>query len=179
MKNLYCDIDSTINNHWVRIQKWALPRFPGNSIHPNAFTREEIMKDEPLSGAKDILNILSSKYNIHFLSARNFPDAYGITKDWLDKYKFKYTSINIVKSANDKLGFLKNKDCDILIDDLSYGQEHGESYVNLYNNVITKLKNTGINLLLFKGDWSRFIDSKGVCCMIEGPVPDEYWDIEH
>ena len=45
-KQLYCDIDSTINNHWVRIKKWALPSFPGSSIDPRAFSREEIMKDK-------------------------------------------------------------------------------------------------------------------------------------
>ena len=58
MKILFCDIDSTINNHWVRIQKLATPSFPGISIHPNEFTREEIMKDLPIENAiESILKI--------------------------------------------------------------------------------------------------------------------------
>tara|TARA_Y100001973_G_scaffold102270_1_gene166975 strand:- start:1694 stop:2179 length:486 start_codon:yes stop_codon:yes gene_type:complete len=154
-KNLYCDIDSTINNHWARIQKWALPSFPGNSIHPTAFSRGEIMKDKPLKGAKDTLKRLSAEYNIHFLSARNFPDAFSITKDWLDKYNFNYDSINIVRSAAEKVNFIKEKQCDIFIDDFSYGQEYGDSYKNLYKNVIVELQNMGINIIIFKGDWSK------------------------
>lgn len=155
MKNLYCDIDSTINNHWIRIQKWALPRFPGNSIDPKAFTREEVMKDLPLDGAKDTLDELNYDYNIHFLSARNFPDAFNISKDWLDQHKFKYNSINIVKSARDKPNFLRGLSCDVLIDDFSYGQEYGESYLNLYEEVISKFKNMKTPLIVFKGNWTK------------------------
>lgn len=177
MKNLYCDIDSTINNHWVRIQRWALPQFPGNSIHPNAFTRQEVMKDEPLRGAKEILNILSSKYKIHFLTARNFPDAHQITKDWLDKYNFKYNSINIVKAAKEKPSFLRGKDCDLLIDDFSRGQEYGESYVNLYDDVIFELSSMEISYIIFKGNWSAALDSKAMCCLLGGVVPDEYYEV--
>ena len=50
-KQLYCDIDSTVNNHWVRIKKWALPQYPGNGIHHLAFSRDEIMLDEVLPNA--------------------------------------------------------------------------------------------------------------------------------
>lgn len=173
MKNLYCDIDSTVNNHWVRIQKWALPN---GEIHPNAFTKEELMKDKPLSGARATLNTLGLVYNIHFLSARNFPYAYEISKEWLDKYNFKYNSINIVNAAKDKPHFLRGKDCDMLIDDLSRGQQITHSYVNLYNDVITELKNMDVNLILFKGNWRTTFDSKAVCSMIGGQVPDEYWE---
>ena len=71
-KKLYCDIDSTINNHWVRIQRWALPKFPGTSIDQRAFTKQEIMKDSPLPGSLEAIKKLSKFYEIHFLTARNF-----------------------------------------------------------------------------------------------------------
>ena len=176
MKNLYCDIDSTVNNHWARIQKWALPVFPGSSIHPNAFSRGEIMKDEPLVGARSVLGALSSGYKIHFLSARNFPDAHQITEEWLNKNNFKYDSINIVKSARDKVPFLAGVDNDLLIDDLSKGQEYGGSYVDHYHDVISLLKDAGVNLVLFKGSWYRAFEPKGICSLLGGQVPEEYWN---
>ena len=153
-KKLYCDIDSTINNHWVRIQKWALPNYPGDRIHKNAFSREEIMKDELLPGAKEsIERFIEEGWEVHFLTARGFKDAYNITKDWLDLKQIPYNSINCVKSSKDKPGFLKNREVDLFIDDLSAGQEYSESYKNLYINTINKLNEYKIPFVIFKGDW--------------------------
>jgi len=156
-KQLYCDIDSTINNHWVRIQKWASPKFPGHSIHPNAFTRAEIMKDKPLPGARAALEKLSEKYDIHFLSARNFDDAQSITEDWLNMHGFKYKSVNITKNSKEKVSFLCSRKCDIFIDDLSAGQEKGPSYINLYHDTISLLKKEKIPFIIFKGNWFQVV----------------------
>ena len=150
---LFCDIDSTINNHWVRIQKWATPSFPGTSIHPNAFTREEIMKDLPIENAVESIEKFSKEYEIHFLSARNFPEAWDITKQWLDKWGFTYKSINIVRSSIDKVQFVKQNPCDLFIDDFSKGQEYGNSYEVLYTDTINQLNSMGINLEVFKNNW--------------------------
>ena len=155
MKILFCDIDSTINNQWVRIQKWALPSFPGKTIHQNAFTREEIMKDLPIENAVESIEKFSKEYEIHFLSARNFPNAWDITKEWLDKWGFTYKSINIVKSSIDKVEFVRNNHCDLFIDDFSKGQEYCESYQVLYTDTINQLNDMGINLEVFKGDWNE------------------------
>jgi|TARA_B100000424_G_scaffold226530_1_gene186985 uncharacterized HAD superfamily protein len=153
MKILFCDIDSTINNHWVRIQKWAQPSFPGTSIHQNAFTREEIMKDLPIENAVESIEKFSKEYEIHFLSARNFPEAWDITKQWLDKWGFTYKSINIVRSSIDKVQFVKQNPCDLFIDDFSKGQEYGNSYEVLYTDTINQLNSMGINLEVFKNNW--------------------------
>ena len=153
MKILFCDIDSTINNHWVRIQKWAQPSFPGTSIHQNAFTREEIMKDLPIENAVESIEKFSKEYEIHFLSARNFPEAWDITKQWLDKWGFTYKSINIVRSSIDKVQFVKQNPCDLFIDDFSKGQEYGNSYEVLYTYTINQLNSMGINLEVFKNNW--------------------------
>jgi len=150
-KKLYCDIDSTINNHWERIHRWS-----NNGIcnWKKALSRDEIMKDEVLPGAIEKLTKLSEEYEIHFLTARNFVDAYNITKDWLDLKGIKYESINVVKKSKDKPEFLSNNGCDLFIDDLSAGQEKGPSYVNLYNETIKDLENRKINYIIFKGNWS-------------------------
>ncbi len=160
MRQLYCDIDSTINNHWVRVKKWALPSFPGQSIHPNAWTREEMMKDEVLPGALEALQFFSKTYDVHFLTARGFaPNAYSITKEWLDAKGFPYTSINIVRSSSDKPPFLAQRKCDLFIDDFSAGQErHGASYLWLYDNVIAELCDLGIQHEVFKNNWDEIVE---------------------
>ena len=153
MKQLFCDVDSTLNNHWVRIQKWAEPSFPGNSINGKAFTREEIMLDLPLPNAVETLKEFSKEWDINILSARGFGDAYFITKDWLDKHGFPYTSIGIVREAKDKIDILSGVEVDLFIDDLSRGQHFGPSYVELYDDVIQELDKLGINYELFKNNW--------------------------
>lgn len=158
MKQLYCDIDSTINNHWIRIQKWAMPQFPGTSIHPNAFTREEILKDQVLPGALEAITKFSETYDIHFLTARNFPNAYEITKEWLDLYGFPYDTINVVARSKDKPPFLRMRRCDLFIDDLSAGQERGPSYRWLYHDTIAALEHCGIKYEVFCNNWTEIVE---------------------
>ncbi|MBN19996.1 MAG: hypothetical protein CL678_01825 [Bdellovibrionaceae bacterium] len=154
---LYCDIDSTINNHWVRIQKWALPKYPGTKIHPNAFSREEIIKDELLPGAKEAIEkFIENGWEVHFLTARGFKDAYNITKEWLDLKQIPYNSITCVNSSKVKPEFLKKREVDLFIDDLSAGQEYSGSYENLYTDTIEKLNEYNIPFIRFKGDWNEF-----------------------
>lgn len=146
-KKLFCDIDSTINNHWVRIQRNK------NDIS-KAFSREQMMTDVPLKDSKESLEELSNDYEIHFLTARGeIQDGYNITKDWLDLYGFSYESINLVKKTIEKVDFLIENKSDLLIDDLSRLQQISGSYVHLYNDVIYKLKSNNIKFLIFKGDW--------------------------
>tara|TARA_R110000765_G_scaffold423931_1_gene533605 strand:- start:309 stop:812 length:504 start_codon:yes stop_codon:yes gene_type:complete len=160
MKYLYCDIDSTVNNHWERIKKWAIPSFPGHSIHPRAFTREEIMKDKPLPGAKRILNMFKEGgYKIIFLTARKFDDAYGITTDWLDEHGFVYDDVIVVDNSEAKVPIIQKAmeedKMDLFIDDFSAGQEYGPSYKNLYVGVIQDLQILGAHVEVFKGDWQE------------------------
>ena len=151
-KKLYCDIDSTINNHWVRVHKWSNN---GKCNWAKALSREEIMQDKVLPGAKETLKVLSEEYEIHFLTARNFANAYDITKEWLDKHGFEYSSINVVKKSIDKPKFLELNGSDLFIDDLSAGQEKGPSYVNLYQDTIGELEKRNLKYIIFKGDWDQ------------------------
>ncbi len=158
MKHIYIDVDSTLNNHWVRIQKWALPSFPGTSIDHRAFTREELMKDEPLDYAKEALDDLSQYGKIHILSARNFQDAEKITEDWLVEHDFKFDTVNIVAKSIHKPPFLKDKQVDLFVDDFSAGQEFGDSYVNLYKDTLLELDDMEIPYIVFNGDWKFTLD---------------------
>ena len=111
------------------------------------------MKELPIENAVESIEKFSKEYEIHFLSARNFPEAWDITKQWLDKWGFTYKSINIVRSSIDKVQFVKQNPCDLFIDDFSKGQEYGNSYEVLYTDTINQLNSMGINLEVFKNNW--------------------------
>lgn len=154
MKKLFCDIDSTINDHWKRIQKHT---YNNKCNWDKAFSREEIMKDSPLPGAKEALQMLSKEYEIHFLTARPFKDAYSITKTWLDQNGFIYESIIVVNKSMDKLNYVKEPNC-LFIDDLSRKHETYPPYTILYKDTISLLNNHNVNYIIFKGDWDEIIN---------------------
>jgi len=144
--NLYCDVDSTINNHWVRAQKY---------YGTNLFTeRYIIMQDKPLDGARETLWEFSDRFNIHYLTARCFNQAYSITKDWLIDNDFPIDSIKVVNSSIEKVPFLLSKKVDLFIDDLSGDQKNHGSYKILYQETIDLLENNNIPFYRFLGSWS-------------------------
>lgn len=151
MLNLYCDIDSTLNDHINRIKRNS----ENGIIKPTAFTRSEIMKDEPLPGAVDALWRFKKFFDIHYLSSRYFPDAKSITEDWLMKHNFPIDSINLVKMHFDKIGFLNQRknSVDLYIDDFTIHQER----TNL--TVQTDIMN-GLNVPYerFMGNWQNLVD---------------------
>jgi hypothetical protein len=119
---LYCDIDSTVNNHWVRIQRNS----KDGVILPEAFSREEVMKDEPLPGAVETLReFIRQGWDVHFLTSRWWDYAGLVSREWLTKHGFPFTTVNIVNSHHEKIPFLKSHHCDLYIDDFSFGQEFG------------------------------------------------------
>ena len=151
---LYCDIDSTINDHWKRIQRNTVD---GICDWNKAFSKEEVMKDKPLPGVHKALEKLSKLYSIVFLTARSFPDAKNITKAWLSENNFVYYKLIVVNKSIDKIQYLQNKNC-ILIDDLSKKHERNAPYTILYEDTIEKLKENKIKYILFKGDWNEVLN---------------------
>lgn len=145
--NLYCDVDSTINNHWVRAQKHY-----GTNLFSERYV---IMQDSPLPGAREVLWEYSDRFNIHYLTARPYNQAYSITHDWLVDNDFPIDSITVVNSSMDKVAFLLKNSVDIFIDDLSADQKNHGSYKILHEDVIKKLEELSIPYLRFKGDWEE------------------------
>jgi hypothetical protein len=147
-KILYCDVDSTINNHWVRAQHFfGTPLFSA---------REIVMRDEPLPGARETLWLFSEKgYKICYLTARDFAEAYSITYDWLIHNDFPIDEIHVVNSSFDKVHFLRNKRVDLFIDDFSGSQKEHGSYKILHQDTIDALTKEGVHFYIFDGDWSK------------------------
>lgn len=145
--NLYCDVDSTVNDHWVRAKKhYGTPYFTDRRV---------IMQDKPLGGARETLWKYSDRYNIHYLTARNYDQAYSITREWLIDNDFPIDTIKVVNSSIEKIPFLLSKKVDLFIDDLSADQKNHGSYVILYDDTIEKLKQHNIPFFRFKGDWQE------------------------
>lgn len=133
---LYCDIDSTINNHWVRIQRNTV----NGVIQPSAWTEEEVMQDEPLIGAVAALNKFATDFDVNFLSSRNWPGSKPMTEQWLRKHCFPFKSVNIVDSHHAKVPFLRDHHCDLYIDDFTGGQEfRGPPFPIIYHDIMAAM----------------------------------------
>ena len=66
------------------------------------------MKDLPIENAVESIDKFSKEYEIHFLSARNFPEAWDITKQWLDKWGFKYSNLLMGKPRGGNYHWIDN-----------------------------------------------------------------------
>ena len=118
------------------------------------------MKDLPLPYAKESIDILKEKYNICIITARPYPNAYKITKSWLDKHNFYYDGIIVTRESIDKVKYVDTKDS-LFIDDLSKKHESNLPYTILYENTIKELEKRKINYILFKGDWKKVMHKLG------------------
>ena len=154
---LYCDLDSTLNDHYRRISRFTIE---GSCDFTAANQMDEVMKDLPLPFAKDSIDTLKEDYNICILIARAYPDAYKITKSWLDKFNFYYDNIIVVERSIDKIKYLNDEDS-LFIDDLSRKHESNPPYKILYENTIKELEKRKINYILFKGDWKKVMHKLG------------------
>ena len=154
---LYCDLDSTLNDHYRRISRFTIE---GSCDFAAANQMDEVMKDLPLPFAKKSIDTLKQDYIINILTARPYPNAYKITKSWLDKFNFYYDDIIVVERSIDKIKYLEAKDT-LFIDDLSRKHESNLPYTILYENTIKELEKRKINYILFKGDWKKVMHKLG------------------
>lgn len=138
---IYCDIDSTVNDHWNRIEIGLQP------------TEANIMKDNPLPHAIECVNKISDRFDFNFLSARYYFEAYDITLKWLAFHGFKYNTLRLVESMDFKYRFLIDNRCDIYIDDFTSGQERGQKNLTHRNDLVSKIQNIGIEVFVFKNNW--------------------------
>ena len=104
----------------------------------------------------EALTQLSSLYEIHFLTARPFKDAFNITKTWLDQNDFFYKSIIVVNQSMDKLKYVIEPNC-LFIDDLSRKHETNPPYKILYWDVIKELNKNNVNYEIFKNNWEEIL----------------------
>lgn len=134
--NLCIDIDGTVTEayDWIPI----VNRYFNTTITPNDVTVYDIYKilgvdkadydlfydlyGEALhlecrirKGAKNVIDSLYQKHNIHFVSAREKRMKY-VTHIWFDHYKIPMDSLTLLGSHN-KVSTAKALNCDIFIED--------------------------------------------------------------
>jgi uncharacterized HAD superfamily protein len=150
---MFCDIDSTVNNHQERILKWRVGNSIPYRIHANAFSEAEISKDIVMFNSSFWLNeFKSSGWQVNWISARPF-FLYEVTYKWLLNNNFPVDSLTLVKRADKKLKYLFSNKVDLFVDDLSYGQENEE--IILYDNIISNLKSKNVKFEIFNDNWEK------------------------
>lgn len=155
---LYCDIDSTVNNHWERIKKWAIGNRPPRKIDPKAFSEKEVLKDNVAFNSSYWINeFKKAGWEIHWLSARPYY-LYKATELWLKKNNFPVDSIKLVNTSADKFIYLQAKQVDLFVDDFTKGQENDNTEV--YEDVIALFEKSSIPFVVFKGDWEKIFNEK-------------------
>lgn len=132
---LYCDVDSTLNDHWRRIQRNSVRSGPdAGFIQPSAFTEAEVMKDEPLPDAARVLQrFRESGWEVHYLTSRNWDPEGSVTQRWLQKHEFPHSYVHIVDCHHAKIEFLRRHRCELFLDDFTVGQENKAKTQELKN----------------------------------------------
>lgn len=152
MKQIWCDIDSTINNHWRRIRRNTVPQWPNGIIDKKAFTEAEVMRDVPLQNALVITTYLQQEgFELSFLSARGWANARRITTGWLKKWGFEYKNLYLVAQAEAKIPLLEMHRPDIYIDDFTSGQE--KSIPTFQYELAKQIETFGTHVIVFRNDW--------------------------
>ena len=68
------------------------------------------------------------------------------------KNGFIYNELIIVDNIYDKIEVLKNNQCDLYIDDMSWGQNYTDSYKILYDDFILELDRMNIKYEIFNDE---------------------------
>ena len=152
-KLLYCDLDSTLNNHWKRIKNNS----KNGIILPSAFSREEIMKDDAtLYASMAIRKFHQHGWKIVILTARDFKDAHDITTEWLARKQIYYDDVVCVSSGGDKINYWMKNKSDLFIDDFMGGQEHRHPKFN--HKLYSYWLDVGAIVEVFRNNWKEIVE---------------------
>lgn len=152
-KIVICDIDSTMSDHWKRIRRNTVPKWPGGTIDLQAFGREEVMKDFLLPGCMHVLTMLAGKgFYIRYLTARGWLHAKQITMDQLTYWHVPNPQ-DVILCSNiiSKTSILSKETCDYYVDDFMTGQENNIG--TFHHGVARAIEAKGIHVIVFRNDW--------------------------
>ena len=156
-RKLFCDIDGTVTDHSQRIRRWTLPSWPGNAIHPNAFSEEEVMGDKPAFASQEALAKLSEEYDIHWITTRP-AHLETVTLLWLQKHNYPVVSLTLVGNLKDKPAILKREGAALYVDDLM--TDHEKAKTKLRADVVKELKKLKVKYEIFdpvSNNWSDIV----------------------
>ena len=146
MKHLYCDIDNTVSNQYLRIKRL----YNGRNMSKILNDKEIILQDYLIRDAQKSLSLLSKKYKINWLSARP-KKLLKITEKWLTLKHLPVNSLTLVNSHNEKIKYLKKNVVDLYIDDMKY--DYFKFSPKLMTRFINKIEMININYEIFNNNW--------------------------
>jgi len=114
------------------------------------------MKDLPLNDAIESNHELYKKYSIYFITARKgFPNGYNSTRDWLNKYGFRYDKIILTNNTDEKISIIKqDPNLKVFIDDLTTNHQQ----IPIINeSAIKKIQIQSIPLIVFNNNWNDIV----------------------
>ena len=147
MKILYCDIDNTVANQYLRIKK-----FKKKNKRFVLENKNLLLKDKIINHSSKAIKKLSNKFEIHWVSARP-KKLYKTTFEWLNKKKFPIKSLNLLNKHNNKINFLKKKKIDLYIDDMKY--DYFKLNPKLMTRFVLKLEKNNIKYEIFNNNWNE------------------------
>lgn len=153
MPVLITDIDSTLTDHWRRIRRCTVPRWPNGQIDSRAWSWDEVSKDVLLPGAYDVLWALTKRgYRIGYLTARSWDRTGDVSRRQLTAFDLpRHLPIRVVDTLNDKIRQLTEMKCDVYIDDFMTGQEYVIG--SFHHDVAKRIESAGICVVPFRNDW--------------------------
>jgi uncharacterized HAD superfamily protein len=154
------DIDNTVTDQVARLRENY--HIDINIMIAKSTSETALMKDKVFPLAKEVIDELSIKHKIIWLSARK-KDLYEITLKWLSQNKLHCDELILVEKLEDKLPILIKLKPTVFIDDLQY---------DLYSlnpkpalKFIEKLKGANINFIIYKTNWmdlKQILTEKGL-----------------
>lgn len=154
MKHLFCDIDNTVSNQYLRIKR----HYNGKNMSKLLNDKELILQDYLIRDARKSLILLSKKYKINWLSARP-KRLHKITEKWLTLKNLPIYSLTLVNSHNEKIKYLKKNVVDLYIDDMKY--DYFKLDPKLMTSFISKIELINIKYEIFNNNW-KFLLKKYV-----------------
>jgi len=143
-KHLFVDIDNVISKSMDRVRRWKGSK--------QAYSAEEVMKDEPVEGSVQALRRLSNHYFIRFLTARgSYEDPFNVTQTWLELQGFDYDDLIVVGGPESKVCHMSKET--LLVDDFTLGHETEAPFPN--TKFMDQLKAAGLPFIVFPlgGSW--------------------------
>ena len=115
------DIDSTLNDHWRRVER----NTEDGCILPSACEKAEWLQDRPLTLAVAAVAAFRESWGQAWVvTAREWdlPDGRA-TETWLHMMGFVVDGVIVVPNAAAKVGVLREMRPDLYVDDFTFGQE--------------------------------------------------------
>jgi hypothetical protein len=151
-KLLAIDIDMTLADNLARLRICV---GADNRIdYARFFQSELVLGDSVIPGSRQALELLRTRYELCFLSARPV-NIESLSEQWLYSHKLRSVEEKVVHVGNSsaKVAWILNQqNFACLIDDCKYDYQSGKPKLN--EDILKQLDARDIPYVIFQGEWS-------------------------